>query len=76
MKIQVLSDLHIDSYAKRQQLIGRIPYTDADVILVAGDTANSDKGMAWLQQQAKLNNKPLITIAGNHEYFSGWWFKK
>ncbi|HBH33214.1 MAG TPA: metallophosphoesterase, partial [Psychrobacter sp.] len=53
MKIQVLSDLHIDSYAKRQQPIGRIPYTDADIILVAGDTANSDKGMAWLQQQAE-----------------------
>lgn len=70
MKLQVLSDLHIDSYAKRQQPIGRIPYTDADIILVAGDTANSDKGMAWLQQQAELNNKPLITIAGNHEYFS------
>lgn len=70
MKIQILSDLHIDSYAKRQQPLGTIPSTDADLILVAGDTANSDHGMAWLQQQAELNNKPLITIAGNHEYFS------
>lgn len=70
MKIQILSDLHIDSYAKRQQPLGSIPCTDADLILVTGDTANSDQGMQWLQQQAALNNKPLFTIAGNHEYFS------
>lgn len=70
MKLQVLSDLHIDSYTKRKQPLGAIPQTDADVILVAGDTANSDSGMKWLQQQAELNNKPLLTIAGNHEYFS------
>lgn len=70
MKLQILSDLHIDSYAKRQQPLGSIPQTDADVILVAGDTANSDSGMAWLQEQAANNGKPLLTIAGNHEYFS------
>ncbi|WP_296405079.1 metallophosphoesterase [Psychrobacter sp.] len=70
MKLQVLSDLHIDSYEKRQLPLGSLVSTDADVILVAGDTANSDTGMLWLQQQAELNNKPLFTIAGNHEYFS------
>lgn len=70
MKLQVLSDLHIDSYAKRQKPLGTIAQTDADLILVAGDTANSDAGMQWLQQQAELNDKPVITIAGNHEYFS------
>lgn len=70
MKLQILSDLHIDSYSKRQQPLGNIPQTDADIILVAGDTANSDSGMVWLQEQARINNKPLLTIAGNHEYFS------
>ena len=70
MKLQILSDLHIDSYERRGQPIGAIPKTDADVILVAGDTANSDKGMVWLQQQAISLDKPILTIAGNHEYFN------
>lgn len=70
MKLQILSDLHIDSYARQSHPIGHIPKTDADVVLVAGDTANSDSGMPWLQEQAARLQVPLITIAGNHEYFN------
>lgn len=70
MKLQILSDLHIDSYARQSHPIGHIPKTDADVVLVAGDTANSDSGMPWLQQQAAQLGVPVITIAGNHEYFN------
>lgn len=70
MKFQILSDLHIDSYARQSHPLGHIPKTDADVVLVAGDTANSDTGMPWLQQQADRLQVPLITIAGNHEYFN------
>lgn len=69
MKLQILSDLHIDSYARQSRPIGHIPKTDADIVLVAGDTANSDGGMPWLQLQAARLEVPLITIAGNHEYF-------
>lgn len=69
MKLQILSDLHIDSYARQSHPMGHIPKTDADVVLVAGDTANSDSGMPWLQEQAARLQVPLITIAGNHEYF-------
>jgi len=69
MKLQILSDLHIDSYARQSHPIGQIPKTEADVVLVAGDTANSDSGMPWLQEQAARLQVPLITIAGNHEYF-------
>ena len=47
MKLQILSDLHIDSYARQSHPVGHIPKTDADLVLVAGDTANSDKGMPW-----------------------------
>lgn len=68
MKIQILSDLHIDSYVRQAQPIGHIPKTDADIVLVAGDTANS--GMAWLQEQAARLAVPIITITGNHEYFN------
>lgn len=70
MKLQILSDLHIDSYARQAHPLGRIPKTNADIVLVAGDTANSDTGMPWLQQQAARLKVPLITIAGNHEYFN------
>ena len=69
MKLQILSDLHIDSYARQSHPIGHIPKTVADIVLVAGDTANSDRGMPWLQEQAARLQVPLITIAGNHEYF-------
>lgn len=69
MKLHILSDLHIDSYARQSRPLGKIPKTDADVILVAGDTANGDTGMLWLQEQAAQLNKPVFTIAGNHEYF-------
>lgn len=69
MKLQILSDLHIDSYARQSRPIGHIPKTDADIVLVAGDTANSDRGMPWLQEQAARLQVPLITISGNHEYF-------
>lgn len=70
MKLQILSDLHIDSYARQLYPLGHIPQTDADVVLVAGDTANSDSGMPWLQEQAARLQVPVITIAGNHEYFN------
>ncbi len=70
MKLQILSDLHIDSYARQSHPMGHIPKTDADLVLVAGDTANSDSGMPWLQEQAARLQVPLITIAGNHEYFN------
>lgn len=69
MKFQVLSDLHIDSYARRGLTVGEIVQTDADVVLVAGDTCNGSQGMAWLQQQAQQLDKPIVSIAGNHEYF-------
>lgn len=69
MKLHILSDLHIDSYTRRGYPLKQIPATDADVIMIAGDTSNGDGGMKWLSEEAKRLNKPMITIAGNHEYF-------
>ena len=69
MKIQILSDLHIDSYVRRYESIGKIPQTEADIVIVAGDTANGEYGMPWLQQQSERLGKPIFTITGNHEYF-------
>ena len=69
VRFQVLSDLHIDSYARRDLPIGEIPYTNADAILVAGDTSNGLLGIEWLIGESKRLEKPIFVIVGNHEYF-------
>ena len=54
VRFQVLSDLHIDSYGGRDLPIGEIPYTNADAILVAGDTSMGfwASGMAYRRIKA------------------------
>lgn len=69
VRFQVLSDLHIDSYARRELPVGQIPRTEADAILVAGDTSNGLLGIEWLIDESQRLNKPIFVIAGNHEYF-------
>lgn len=69
MKLHILSDLHIDSYQRRNLPLGNIPETDADVIILAGDMSNSSLGMEWAVEQADKINKPILYVAGNHEYF-------
>lgn len=69
IRFQVLSDLHIDSYARRGLPIGDIPVTDCDAVLIAGDIANSDFAVNWLTQQSEKLGKPMFIITGNHEYF-------
>lgn len=69
VKFHVLSDLHIDSYARRGLPVIDIPNTDCDAILVAGDTANGDAGIRWLIGQADRLGKPIFALMGNHDYF-------
>ncbi|NKB38727.1 MAG: metallophosphoesterase [Gammaproteobacteria bacterium] len=61
MKIQILSDLHIE--------FGdfKVPGTDADVVVFAGDINVGTDGLEWIQ--AQNINKPLIYVLGNHEYY-------
>jgi Icc-related predicted phosphoesterase len=61
MKIQVLSDLHLE-FASFE-----IPETGADLLILAGDTAPGKKGIAWLQSLELTI--PVIYILGNHEYY-------
>lgn len=62
MKIQLVSDLHLD--------FGPIEwcYTDADVIVLAGDIHAKDKALNWIQQTFS-NDVPVIYVLGNHEYY-------
>ncbi len=67
MKLQILSYLHIEFG------IFELPKTNADVIILAGDTCTGKIGIAWL----KINPRgvPIIYIHGNHEYYREAWPK-
>lgn len=66
MKIYVLSDLHLEFQ----------PYTPdpaavaaADVIVLAGDISLNDCAIGWISRWFK--DKPVIYVAGNHEFYGG-----
>jgi predicted phosphohydrolase len=61
MRIQVLSDLHLD--------VGPIalPQTNADVVVVAGDVHPKLGGLKWLIEH--FQKQLVIYVAGNHEYY-------
>ena len=61
MKLHILSDIHLE-FAPFE-----VPETDADVVVLSGDIG---KGF----QEIELANrcgKPVVYVAGNHEYYGG-----
>ena len=60
MRINYFSDVHLE--------FGRLerPENDADLIIAAGDIGIGRQGVNWL----KGINKPVIYIAGNHEFYT------
>jgi len=62
MRIQVLSDLHLEFEPSEP------PAVDADVSVLAGDTNRGTRGMQWARQA--FAGRPVVYIAGNHEYYS------
>lgn len=61
MKIHLLSDLHTE-FAPFNP-----PETDADVVVLAGDTATGVKGIARAKEW--FPDRPVLYVAGNHEYY-------
>jgi Icc-related predicted phosphoesterase len=61
MKLQILSDLHIE-FAPYE-----IVDTDADVVILAGDIHLGDKGFKWVYDNIK--GKEVIYVLGNHEFY-------
>jgi predicted phosphodiesterase len=61
MRIQYFSDIHLEFGPFEA------PATDADVVVAAGDIGVGVDGINWLKQIGK----PVIYVAGNHEYYLG-----
>lgn len=64
MKIQILSDLHIE-YS-----IFDIPNIKADVLILAGDIGIGSSVVSYIKKY-RNNYKEIIYVAGNHEYYGG-----
>ena len=75
MKLHIVSDLHTDSRSTRYDnpLGVELFDTDADVIIIAGDTSNRpERTFAFLEMVADTYpTKHVIATFGNHEYYAG-----
>ena len=61
MKLQILSDLHIEFEPFD------IPQVDTDVVILAGDIHTGKRGIDWILEA--IPDKPVIYVLGNHEYY-------
>jgi predicted phosphohydrolase len=61
MRLHVISDLHLE-YAPFT-----VPEVEADVVVLAGDTAPGVAGVEWAQKA--LDGRAVLYLAGNHEYY-------
>ena len=65
MRIHILSDLHLE----------RAPFdppeTNADLVVLAGDTHNGAAGIEWARQSFSA---PVLFVSGNHEPFDAEFF--
>lgn len=63
MKIQVMSDLHMDTQQWSPQK------TDSDVIVVAGDLYDDGRqSIKWCRRLADSHEKPVLFVPGNHDF--------
>src|SRR4051812_30195198 len=61
MRIQVLSDLHIDIFNFEPERI------EADVVVLAGDILTEHYGLPWARRA--FPDQPIIYVMGNHEFY-------
>ncbi|MDH5450871.1 MAG: metallophosphoesterase family protein [Candidatus Bathyarchaeota archaeon] len=65
MKIQVLSDLHIEFEYYTVKVV-----EETDVLVMAGDFTVA-KYLREIEAFARLIKKPIVYVAGNHDYYYG-----
>lgn len=70
MKIQPISDLHLDCMNEmhREDFLAKTVQPDADVVILAGDMVEGNE-IDILKEQLSAVLKPIYYVAGNHEYW-------
>jgi hypothetical protein len=61
MRLHILCDLHLEFGPIR------IPQTNADVVVLAGDIHLGREGRRWARSQ--FSEKPVVYVLGNHEFY-------
>jgi predicted phosphodiesterase len=61
MKLQILSDLHIECAPYKFQ------QTDADIVILAGDIHLGQSGFKWALEN--ITDQKVIYVLGNHEFY-------
>ncbi len=65
MKLQIISDLHLEFKDRR------ITKTNSDIIVLAGDIHNTyKKNLNFAVNLAEEHCKPVISVFGNHEFYT------
>lgn len=65
MRIQYLSDLHLESHAFTLKV-----RPDADVLVLAGDLAPAKHSARFEKLLTQTGDKPTVIIYGNHEFYN------
>ncbi|MCA6098175.1 metallophosphoesterase [Bradyrhizobium australafricanum] len=66
MKIFVASDLHGEMWPHDYDVPEGL---DFDVAVFAGDVHHAYRAVSWLTNQRGLRGKPVLFVAGNHEFY-------
>ncbi|MBB4377336.1 metallophosphoesterase [Bradyrhizobium sp. SBR1B] len=66
MKLFIASDLHIEAWDHGYTVPENL---DFDVAIFAGDVHHAHRVTSWLTNQRGLWGKPVLFVAGNHEYY-------
>lgn len=66
MKIQVLSDVHLE-FSGMDRELDPVAEVERDLLIVAGDLCEGTNGLPWLEHQCSLS--PVVYVTGNHEYY-------
>lgn len=70
MKIQLVSDLHMEFW-KKDRHMEVFDYTDADVLVVAGDLHVGRTNTAKALNKFAEHYENVVYVAGNHEFYNG-----
>ena len=72
MKLALHSDLHME-FGEDLFIPDLDKYADVDVLILAGDIHHAAHAPRWIDENFGGLGKPIIYIAGNHEFYHGDW---